>query len=293
MQSAAQRKIRCRQIQDEDLGAAAELLSRGFPGRTLAYWQRGLERQRQRDVPADLPHYGYLLEADGVPVGVILLLCTPPGNETGANPRCNLSSWYVEPAFRSHASLLISFALKHKHVTYTNISPAPHTWPTVEAQGFKRYSSGQFFAITALNASVPGLRLREVGSDASESELASLPHGELLSAHARYDCTSIVCHADDGDYPFIFQRYRIRSGRIPLPIAQLVYCHDIANFVRFAGPLGRYLARRGMPFIVLDANGPVEGLAGLMRRRRRKYFRGEAPPRLGDLAYTELVLFGP
>jgi hypothetical protein len=80
---------------------------------------------------------------------------------------------------------------------------------------------------------------------------------------------------------------------VPLPIAQLVYCHDIADFVRFSGPLGRLLARRGMPFVVLDANEPVEGLVGVMRRRRRKYFRGDAPPRLGDLAYTELVLFGP
>ena len=48
---------------------------------------------------------------------------------TGATPkiRCNVSSWYVEPAFRSFASLLVLRALKNKDVTYLNISPAPAT----------------------------------------------------------------------------------------------------------------------------------------------------------------------
>lgn len=292
MQAAAAAKIRCRQIGEGDLGAIADLLARGFPGRTQPYWLRGLERQGHRDVPANLPKYGYLLESDGVPVGTVLLLCTCLSDE--AEPRCNLSSWYVEPAFRSHAALLIAFALKHKHVTYTNISPAPHTWPTVEAQGFKRYCSGQFFAIAALNRPIPGLRLRTIRHDTSEAELAALPDGELLSAHARYGCMAVICQAADGDHPFIFQPYRIRNGRVPLPCAQLIYCRDTAEFVRFAGPLGRYLARRAMPLVMLDSNGPVEGLVGLHREARgRKYFRGQTPPRLGDLAYTELVLFGP
>jgi hypothetical protein len=68
----------------------------------------------------------------------------------------------------------------------------------------------------------------------------------------------------------------------------------MSDFVRFAGTLGRFLLKRGMPVFMLDANGPIEGLAGVyFAGRAPKYFRGPAQPRLGDLAYTEAVLFGP
>ena len=59
------------------------------------------------------------------------------GAAGAAVPRCNLSSWYVEPSFRAYAPLLVSQALRHKHVTYLNVSPAPHTLPIIEAQGFR------------------------------------------------------------------------------------------------------------------------------------------------------------
>jgi len=45
-----------------------------------------------------------------------------------------------------------------------------------------------------------------------------------------------------------------------LPCFQLVYSRSIAEFVRFARPLGRYLALRGRPTVIVDANGPVAGL---------------------------------
>jgi hypothetical protein len=75
---------------------------------------------------------------------------------------------------------------------------------------------------------------------------------------------------------------------------RLIYCRDIAEFVRCAGTLGRFLMKRGYPSVVLDANQPIRGLVGAyLGMRGRKYFRGPCPPRLGDLAYTELAFFGP
>ena len=82
-----------------------------------------------------MPKFGYLLESGGDLVGVILLIFSSiPGQDT-SKIRCNVSSWYVEPAFRSHASLLISQAIKHKNVTYVNISPAMHTQPDRRGAG--------------------------------------------------------------------------------------------------------------------------------------------------------------
>ena len=113
-----------------------------------------------------------------------------------------------------------------------------------------------------------------------------------MAAHAGYGCISVICSAPDGEHPFVFQPCRRLKGRVPC--AQLIYCRDVADFVRFAGPLGRYLLRRGIPWVVLDSNGPIEGLVGFYQdAKSRKYFRGPDKPRLCDLAYTELTLFGP
>src|SRR5262249_18796900 len=151
-------KIRCRQIADGDLDRLADLLTRGFGARrTRAFWAHVLDGLRTRAVPADMPRYGYLLENDGVPVGTILLIfATTPG---GGALRACVSSWYVEPAFRGYAPLLVSQALKLKQVTYLNISPAPHTLPILNAQGYQRYSTGVFVALPALQRSGGGARL--------------------------------------------------------------------------------------------------------------------------------------
>ncbi len=94
--------------------------------------------------------------------------------------------------------------------------------------------------------------------------------------------------------PFILLPKRMKHGRYPTPAMQLVYCRDVADFVRCAGALGRALLWRGAPLVALDANGPIDGLKGFYSDSRgRKYFKGPNPPRLGDLTETELVLYGP
>jgi hypothetical protein len=285
-----QRRVRCREIVDDDIEAVANLLARGFPERVRACWALGLERQRARKRTDHYPRYGYLLESEAGPVGVILMLCGSFGPDGGGAMRCNLSSWYVEPAFRGHASLLISHALRHKNVTYVNISPRRHTWPIIEAQGFSCYSAGQFLALAALNRREPGATLIEVKPGQAP---LSIPEADLLEAHASFGCLSVLCTEGDVPSPFVFQRFRITRGPISLTGAQLVYCRSTESFVRFAGLIGRFLLRRGILFVAVDANGPIEGLTGMFHTRRRKYFKGPAPPRLGDLAFTEMAIFGP
>jgi len=78
-----------------------------------------------------------------------------------------------------------------------------------------------------------------------------------------------------------------------VPSAQLIYSRSIDDFVKFKGPIGRFLALRGRPFILIDSNGPIRGLAGMyLDEVAPKYFKGPERPRLGDLAYTEAAMFG-
>ncbi len=287
-------KVRCREIAPPDLDAVADLLTRGFPGRTRDYWLRGLYRQSVRDIPENCSRYGFLLENNGTPVGVLLLLFTTKIENNAAFVRCNVSSWYVEPQFRNYATLLTSMAQKNRSVTYINISPAAATWPIIEAQGFTSYCSGLFFSLPLLSRVEAGIRLEMVAPRTAAIE--GLPDGELelLRSHAQYGCLAFVCHSADGPLPFVMVPKRVKHGRFPLPAMQLVYCRAVAHFARCAGAIGWHLLRLGKPIAIIDANGPVPGLAGIYSQSRgRKYFRGPHPPRLADLTETELVLYGP
>jgi hypothetical protein len=281
--------IRCRQIGEADIAAVAALLGRGFPNRTRQFWSGALARLTRREPPPGFPKYGYLLESGDVAVGALLLICSTMREDGRPATRCNLSSWYVEPAYRAYATLLVSQALADKDATYTNVSAAPHTWPIIEAQGFSRYCDGVFVAVPMLKDLFgDGVRVFDAGEKPTVSFDAS--EQDILQRHAEHGCISLWCEDTRHAYPFVF---RPRIVKRAIPCAQLIYCRDIADFVRFAGPIGRYLARRGKPFVIIDSNGAIPGLIGTFRPgRMAKYFKGPQRPRLGDLAYTEYAVLG-
>ncbi len=281
--------IRCRQIGEADIAGVASLLKRGFPNRTRQFWCNALQRLARREPPPGFPRYGYLLESGDTPVGAILMICSTMQEGDRIDTRCNLSSWYVEPAFRTYASLLVSHALGHRNVTYMNVSAAPHTWPIIEAQGFSRYCDGIFIALPMFKRTADaGVRVL----DAAQKPTARFDPSEreILQRHAEHGCVSLWCETAERAYPFVF---RPRLAKRIMPCAQLIYCGDIGDFVRFAGPIGRYLARRGRPFVIIDSNGAIPGLLGTFcPGSMTKYFKGPQRPRLGDLAYTEYALLG-
>ncbi len=256
---------------------------------------QGLRRQAAREVPKGYPRFGYILDADGEAVGVLLLLYTSRTSDGELTIRCNLSSWFVDPAFRNFAPLLTRIAQRHPEVTYLNISPATWTWPIIETQGFSSYCSGLFFSVPALSRVKPGTTIEIIFPDTREVAGLADTELELLTRHAGYGCLGLVCRTASGEpFPFILQPLRIRRGWIAPPAMQLIYCRDIADYVQCAGAIGRTLLQRGKFSVILDSNGPVPGLAGFFSRARgRKYFKGPHRPRLSDLTDTELVLYGP
>jgi len=280
-------KIRARAIGEADIPGVADLLAKGFPDRPRRFWEQVFARLAAHSAPVGLPRYGYLLDSGGAVVGAILLIFSKLKAGAGSEIRCNVSSWFVEPAFRAYASLFVSKALSHRNVTYLNITPAPHTLPIVQAQGYSQYSRGTFVALPALQRG-------------PAAEVVAVPHRpnatyeafehDLLLQHAEYGCLSLWCTHGGRAHPFVF-RPRMLKGVIRG--AQLVYCRDVGDFVVFAGPIGRFLALRGQPFVLVDSNGPIPGLAGrYLDARMPKYFKGPNRPRLGDLAFTEAAMFG-
>jgi hypothetical protein len=281
-------EMHCRQIDKADVEAIASLLEHGFPAYDRGFWLSALARLTEHNPPPGYPKYGYLLEFESRVVGAILLICsTVP---LAATPRCNLSSWYVEPRFRAYATMLVSRAIRHKDVTYLNISPAPHTGPIVEAQGFSRYCEGNFIALPWLNGLFEKTAVGIINADVQPGVEYDPLERDLLIQHKTYGCISVWCTTPERAYGFVFRPSRLRFG---IPAARLVYCRDIGDFVRFAGPLGRFFASRGRMLVAIDANEPIAGLAGIFRHGKMpKYFKGPERPRLGDIAYTEYAMLG-
>jgi hypothetical protein len=109
--------------------------------------------------------------------------------------------------------------------------------------------------------------------------------------HAQFGCVSLVCVTAEGAYPFVFRRRRV--SRFLLPCAQLIYCRDLKDLSRFAGPVGRFLALRGMAWVLVATSQPIENIVGrYFQKKLPMYFKGPARPEAGDLAYTEAALFG-
>jgi hypothetical protein len=283
--SAPPQRIGCREINAPDIDAVITLLTGGFRN-TREHWTRALQRLSNRDALPGFPRYGYVLTCNDAPVGVILLIFSPVPVNGETRIRGSPCCWYVQAEFRSYASMLAARALRHKDVTYVNVAPAANTLPILDVLGYVRYSSGWFAAVPALSLPSRTVRVEAIGSEIRPDQ--GLHPGEvtLLSEHASYGCVCVTCHTPNGGLPFVFMRRKLG----PVPFAYLVYCRDADDFVRCASPLGRFLAGRGIPLVLIDANAPIRGLVGVYFDGYPKYFKGTDQPHLGDLAYSELVM---
>jgi hypothetical protein len=266
--------VRCRQITDSDLDGLADLLARGFPASRRSYWTQGFARWQQMPATSDVPRYGYMLEGGAGPVGVILLISSKRGEQIIAN----LSSWYVEPGWRTHSTLLIAMATKLKHVTYLNASPAPHTWRTLQAQGFVPYNFGRS-AIFAL----PG---RGAVSDNIPHDL---PEAQLLRDHRKLGWIGLTVEKDGIFSPFVLKPRRL--DKPPAPVMDVMFTRSPDDFRRCAPALAKYFLPRGSLGFLID--GDMKGLVShYVEGKEPRYFKGPYRPVLGDLAYTEKVIFG-
>jgi hypothetical protein len=287
--------VRCRQIGPADLDAVADLLTAGFPRRNRNYWVGALRYLKEHAISEVFPRYGHVLSLGDRIVGVVLLIFTGGINGDAASVRCNVSSWYVIPEFRALAPLLIHRALRHKQVTFINTSPADNTVATIEAQGFQRFCDGVFAATPALTTRAWTGKVIRLADTVRPRDYLSDFEVTLLQDHAAQGCLSLILQQNGNSYPFIFRRRFVgQSARyVGMPCAQLIYGRNLECVGLLSGLMGRYLALRGMPVLLIGTNQPMRGIPGkYYAGRAPMYYKGPDRPRLGDLAYTEAALFG-
>jgi hypothetical protein len=267
-------RVRCRPIAESDLDGLADLLTRGFPRTCRSTWTRGFARWKNLPPIEGVPRYGYMLDSGFGPVGVVLLISSRRGSQIVSN----LSSWYVEPHWRTHSTLLISMATRLKHVTYLNVSPAPHTWRTLQAQGFAPYNFGRsaYFAL-------PG---RGVVSDIIGD---NLPEAQLLRDHRDMGWISLTVQKDGIVSPFVLQPRRL--DRPAARVMDVMFCRGADELRRCAPALARHFLARGNLGFLIDGDMDAM-LSHYVEGKEPRYYKGPYRPILGDLAYTERALFG-
>jgi hypothetical protein len=287
--------VRCRQIGPADLDGVADLLTVGFPLRDRSYWVAALRYLKERDVPEGFPRYGYMLAHGDRVAGVLLLIFTSGINGCDHSVRCNVSSWYVTPEFRALAPMLVRPVLRYKEVTFINTSPADNTLPTIKAQGFERFCNGVFAAMPALTTRSWSGKAIRLADTARPQDYLPEHEVAMLRDHEARGCLSLILQKRGESYPLILRRRLVgkSSGYVRMPCAQLIYARDLECIVQLSGLIGRYLAFRGMPVLLIGANQTIAKLPGkYYEGRTPMYYRGPDSPRLADLAYTEAALFG-
>src|SRR5581483_5332559 len=199
-------------IEEADFESVAALLSRGFPSKSTSFWLDGLRRLAERPHVPGAPKFGYMLKHGDVPVGTILMSTSMVRSAHGLSRRCNLSAWYVEPRYRNYGSLLVTTALRDGDTTYTNVTPAPHTWSTVAAQGFSPFCLGEMATVPLLTRPHPSATVAVF--DGTNLEPGAMDE-QLLADHAAFGCLVLVVACDGQRYPFVFQKQRYMKRLLP------------------------------------------------------------------------------
>ena len=278
----------CRDIAASDFDAVVACLKRNFPRRSAAFWRRTLALVGSLPAAPGRPRYGHCLEAGGAIVGVLLEVSHASDLEGAPPPRCSLSSWAVDPRFRSLALVLQRRATRDRAYVYLNLSAAPHTFKTNEAMGLRRYAEGAFFAAPWLSRGAPGARLAPFALRAPEAAGLSAWERAMLADHARFGLSAAIGVIENRATPFV---WRLRPlWRHVIPTARLIYARSEADLVAFAPARGARRRAQGRLRRLVAANGPNAGLVGRYVADRAPFFalRG-SPPATTDLAYSELA----
>lgn len=271
-----------RPIIRDDFDAIATLLTEGFPRRSPAYWQAALAALAKRPPVDDLPEFGMLVEIEGEIEGILLTLSFKRGDQR----YCNLSSWYVRPDHRRNSIFLMKRVMRSKDTVYLDLSPAPAVKDTIRKLGFQPYSGGTFF-LSPFQLFTPGQG--QVTALHPGTEVDFDAQGGTVAQHLEQGCCGFLVQDDQGVMPAL---YRIKWLKNYLPAARFVY-GDPIRIMRQAGPLMRALAKRRIPFALIDAPENTSPKAGRLMPDREVRFAHGTPPPVGDLLDSEISVFGP
>ncbi|MGB9116412.1 hypothetical protein [Bradyrhizobium sp.] len=277
-----------RELEYADIPQMAQILAEGFPRRSLAFWQDRLRGMELRQRAPGTPLFGYGLE-DGGLQGVALTFGSLHGPTEARQTIVNISSWAVRSTQRGPAAKeLYRHATSADGVTFSNLSAAPHTQKTIKEFGFTERTAGQIVGVGVAGARGARRRILPL-SEAERAGLAPL-RAEMMRDHQTRGCLTFCIEEIDRLAPIMLLPRRVGLG---IPVAQLIYCERLSDFVANSWAITLEILKRGFVALLIDASGPIEGLRGrYFPDRAAKYYKGPAPPYAVDHSYSEMIYIG-
>ena len=277
-----------RALAASDFPEAAALLHEGFPERPLAFWAAALQRLQRYGGNADAAHpLGYFMLDGGRPVGIALTPASMRLRVDGSSVRMvNISSWYVRPAFRWRAALMLRGILADPHSIYTDLTPTPEVQRLLPLVGMHPMNRGVAIHLLPLLALQParGARVRDL------AEHEPWPHPgpptAMLHAHRDLGCLPLVLEAGGQQHLVVVRRTTLRG----LPAAQLVYARSQALLLRHAGALARHLLARGMLLWLRSTREAAHTASSVFRPRELWFARGDNFDDHTDIFGSELCI---
>lgn len=279
-----------RPIDPTCIAAAIALLTIGFPKASALFWQQGLERlralggNREAGVPI-----GHLLMDDDKPVGVILTPASVRAMPDGTEKRVvNLSSWYIDPAHRWRAPVMLRAVTRDRDALYTDLTPSLEVQKMLPAFGFKPINRGfkrHFTPVAAL-----ARRALATVRDLAKAPAGAIhePTRQMLESHRGFACLPCALHADGTWHPLMFKSRRVRG----LPAAELVYCEDNTAMTGHLSAVARYLIRRRKLFLIIEDRAIDLTDVALDPKNGIRFAKGGLQPNRTDYAGSEICILG-
>jgi hypothetical protein len=236
-------------IDNSNLVHALDLLMRGFPHRSQAWWERAVERITRFNAYSSQSSIGQFLVVKGAKVGVML---TPKSQSHDTRGRrydvTNLSSWYVAPDHRVLAPLMLREMVRDRETVFTDLTPSRDVVRLLPPLGFRPLNAG----ISAIAVPLAALQRTGTGrvSGLEEMEPGALTSDDriLLERAATFGAMAAILTVDCGHHPLLFVSRTVRQ----LPVAELIYCSDNLLLMRDIRAIARFLLKQGKLVLIVD-----------------------------------------
>src|SRR5689334_10608816 len=122
---------------------ALPLLARGFPAMPRSFWEAGLARLKQYGAADPSAPCGYLLQAEGRDVGVILTIPSARHQQHGESRQViNLSSWYIDERHRWRGPRMLQQIVACQSTLFTDLTPTTPVQAMIARFGFRNWTEG-------------------------------------------------------------------------------------------------------------------------------------------------------
>ncbi|TDR94679.1 acetoacetate--CoA ligase [Enterovirga rhinocerotis] len=266
-----------RAARPEDLDEICALLDRGFPGGHVARseWRRIAATRWTED---DLG-YGLVLLAGGQIVGFLGTLFADRPRDDGTTALvCNLTSWYVEPAYRSAGALLMAAAMRRRDVIYTSLTPAPTVEPILSGIGFTPYAHLEFYGprLKPLTVLFPGIRVNAIPAIVRE-RIGTRQH-RVFDNNQHDSLLHLFVEDRYGDLYLIAKRRKMAWNKISVVVSEVIYADNIELFRRSFDAIANYVLLKQRSVLVSVESRHAPPKSRPLRRSKQSRYIYPGPP---------------